>query len=59
MWKAQQIELSAYPQKKDELGEKTAPPEQTDKKLRGYRILEDLRIYPSIVCLERIRSSEV
>jgi len=47
MWKAQQMELSATPQEKE------------DESLRGYRVLEDLRTYPSVVYLERLRSSEV
>ena len=47
MWKAQQVELSATPQEKE------------DESLRGYRVLEDLRTYPSVVYLERLRSSEV
>jgi Fe-S-cluster-containing dehydrogenase component len=47
MWKAQQMELSATPQEKE------------DENLRGYRVLEDLRTYPSVVYLERLRSSEV
>ncbi len=80
MWKAQQVELSAYPQKKNEHGRRTLgeqvefvpyPQKQNEQneetqqsgasseKLRGYRILEDLRTYPSVVYLERIRSSEV
>jgi molybdopterin-containing oxidoreductase family iron-sulfur binding subunit len=59
MWQAQQVELSAYPQKKDEQGEKTEPLGETGEKLRGYRVLEDLRTYPSVVYLERIRSTEV
>src|ERR1039457_3227852 len=47
MWKAQQVELSATPQEKE------------DESLRGYRVLEELRTYPSVMYLERIRSSEV
>ena len=67
MWKAQQVELAAYPQKKNEreeterLGEQTefvAYPQkkngdeaaeqltESGEKLRGYRVLEDLRAYP-------------
>ncbi len=65
MWKAQQVELSAYPQKKKERssagkgradGSKEA---ERGAKLRGYRVLEDLRTYPSVVYLERMRSTEV
>ena len=58
MWKAQQVELSADKQKKDEEREKSDPQGKTDEALRGYRVLEDLRTYPSVVYLERIRSSE-
>jgi molybdopterin-containing oxidoreductase family iron-sulfur binding subunit len=59
MWKAQQVELAAYPQKKDEQNEQTEQPGESAEKLRGYRVLEDLRTYPSVVYLERIRSTEV
>jgi Fe-S-cluster-containing dehydrogenase component len=82
MWKAQQVQLSAYPQKKngqieetkrlgeqvefppypqnkDEQKEETEQSGESGEKLRGYRILEDLRTYPSVVYLERIRSTEV
>jgi molybdopterin-containing oxidoreductase family iron-sulfur binding subunit len=59
MWQAQQVELSAYPQKKDEQRETAEQKGETDEKLRGYRVLEDLRTYPSVVYLERIRSTEV
>ena len=58
MWKAQQVELSADKQKKDEEREKDEALGRTDEALRGYRVLEDLRTYPSVVYLERIRSSE-
>ncbi len=80
MWKAQQVELSAYPQKKNEqedterLGEQvefvpypqkrneqneeTQQSAESGEKLRGYRVLEELRTYPSVVYLERIRSTE-
>ena len=60
MWKAQQVELAAYPQKKDEQREKDEQLGKSDEEtLRGYRVLEELRTYPSIVYLERMRSSEV
>jgi molybdopterin-containing oxidoreductase family iron-sulfur binding subunit len=76
MWKAQQVELSAYPQKKDEQQEgqveqaaysqkkaeeqeEAGQPGETGEKLRGYRVLEDLRTYPSVMYLERVRSTEV
>jgi molybdopterin-containing oxidoreductase family iron-sulfur binding subunit len=55
MWKAQQVELSAYPQEKDE----STQAAEAGEKLRGYRVLEDLRTYPSVMYLERLRSSEV
>ena len=58
MWKAQQVELSADKQKKDEEREKDQELAKPDEVLRGYRVLEDLRTYPSVVYLERIRSSE-
>ncbi len=59
MWKAQQVELSADKQKKDEQREKDEQLDKNEESLRGYRILEDLRTYPSVVYLERIRSTEV
>ena len=59
MWKAQQVELSAYPQQKDEQREKDEQLDKNEEVVRGYRILEDLRTYPSVVYLERIRSTEV
>jgi molybdopterin-containing oxidoreductase family iron-sulfur binding subunit len=58
MWKAQQVELSAYPQLKDEQREKDEQLDKNEEVVRGYRILEDLRTYPSVVYLERIRSAE-
>jgi molybdopterin-containing oxidoreductase family iron-sulfur binding subunit len=59
MWKAQQVEPSDFPQKKDEQREADEKLDKYDETLRGYRILEDLRTYPSVVYLERIRSTEV
>jgi len=59
MWKAQQVELSLDKQKKDEQREEDEKLDKYDETLRGYRILEDLRTYPSVVYLERIRSTEV
>ncbi|ADL54494.1 4Fe-4S dicluster domain-containing protein [Gallionella capsiferriformans] len=50
-WAAQQVELAKDKQDKNE-GE--APSE-----LRGYRILEELRAYPSVMYLERVRESAV
>ena len=58
MWEAQQVELSAYPQQKDEQREKDEQLEKNEEVVRGYRIFEELRTYPSVVYLERIRSSE-
>ncbi len=58
MWKAQQVELSAYPQEKDEQREKDEQLDKNEEVVRGYRVLEDLRTYPSVVYLERIRSGE-
>jgi len=59
MWKAQQVELSADRQAKDDQREFDEQQGRTDGVLRGYRVLEQLRTYPSVVYLERIRSSEV
>lgn len=50
-WKKQQIELNKDKQVKDE-GESAT-------KLRGYRILEGLRTYPSVMYLEQLRESAV
>jgi molybdopterin-containing oxidoreductase family iron-sulfur binding subunit len=58
MWRAQQVQLSADRQKKDAEREKDEALGKTDEALRGYRVLEDLRTYPSVMYLERIRSSE-
>jgi molybdopterin-containing oxidoreductase family iron-sulfur binding subunit len=58
MWMAQQVELAAHPQSKDEQREKEGPLDENAETLRGYRILEELRTFPSVVYLERIRSSE-
>ena len=49
-WKEQQVELTKEKQVKDE-GE--------GSNLRGYRILEELRPYPSVMYLERVRESGV
>jgi molybdopterin-containing oxidoreductase family iron-sulfur binding subunit len=59
MWTAQQVELSADKQKKDEQREKAEQLGKHEEAVRGYRIFEELRTYPSVVYLERIRSSEV
>jgi Fe-S-cluster-containing dehydrogenase component len=49
-WEQQRVELDKDEQAKD-LGEPS--------ELRGYRILEDLRPFPSIMYLERVRASDV
>ena len=50
-WKAQQVELDKDKQLKDEKEEGTD--------LRGYRILENMRPYPSVMYLERVRESAI
>jgi Fe-S-cluster-containing dehydrogenase component len=50
-WRAQQVELDKDKQAKDE-GEDPST-------LRGYRILEDMRPYPSVMYLERVRESAI
>lgn len=50
-WEAQQVELNKDKQAKDEQEERA--------RLRGYRILEELRPYPSVMYLERVRESAV
>ncbi len=50
-WAAQQVVLDADKQAKDEHEEGPG--------LRGYRILEELRAYPSVMYLERVRESAV
>ena len=50
-WDAQQVELDKDKQAKDEKEERAV--------LRGYRILEELRAYPSVMYLERVRESAV
>ncbi len=50
-WKAQRVELTADKQEKDK--------EEGGSDLRGYRILEDLRPYPSVMYLERVRESAI
>ena len=49
-WEQQQVELDKEEQEKD-----TKP----GNKLRGYRIFEELRPYPSVMYLERVRESGV
>jgi molybdopterin-containing oxidoreductase family iron-sulfur binding subunit len=46
IWERQQVELSSDKQEKTEEG------------LRGYRVFEELRTYPSVLYLERVRDSE-
>ncbi len=50
-WKAQQVELDKDHQSKNK--------EEQESELRGYRILENLRAYPSVMYLERVRESAV
>ncbi|HEX7455673.1 MAG TPA: 4Fe-4S dicluster domain-containing protein [Gallionella sp.] len=50
-WEAQQVVLDKDKQAKDEKEERAV--------LRGYRILEELRAYPSVMYLERVRESAV
>ncbi|MEI7455825.1 MAG: 4Fe-4S dicluster domain-containing protein [Nitrosomonadales bacterium] len=50
-WAAQQVELAKDKQDKNE--------EEAPSELRGYRILEELRAYPSVMYLERVRESAV
>lgn len=49
-WKEQQVELTKDKQAKDE---------GNGSDLRGYRILEELRPYPSVMYLERVRESGI
>jgi Fe-S-cluster-containing dehydrogenase component len=49
-WQSQQVELTKDVQEKDE---------KEGNRLRGYRILEELRPYPSVMYLERVRESAV
>lgn len=46
MWKRQQVDIAKDEQFKGE-------------DLRGYRVLEELRAYPSVMYMERVRESEV
>jgi len=50
-WQAQQVELDKDAQAKDK--------EEGGSDLRGYRIFEELRPYPSVMYLERVRESAV
>lgn len=50
-WKAQRVELNAEEQEKNK--------EEGGSELRGYRILEELRAYPSVMYMERVRESAI
>ncbi|MGB8517852.1 MAG: 4Fe-4S dicluster domain-containing protein [Gallionella sp.] len=50
-WKAQRVELAVDEQEKDK--------EEGGSELRGYRILEELRPYPSVMYMERVRESAI
>jgi molybdopterin-containing oxidoreductase family iron-sulfur binding subunit len=50
-WEHQQVELAEDEQAKDK--------QEGGSKLRGYRILEELRAYPSVMYLERVRESGI
>ena len=54
----EQIEFVPYPQNTNEQSQETKQSGESGEKLRGYRVLEDLRTYPSVMYLERIRSTE-
>jgi len=49
MWRQQQVELHKDRQDKDKTGDNGG--------VRGYRVLEELRAYPSIMYLERVRDT--
>ena len=50
MWRQQRVDLSKDVQDKDRDG--------NPESIRGYRVLEELRAYPSIMYLERVRDSQ-
>lgn len=50
-WKKQQVDLNKDKQPKDAITE--------GAKIRGYRILEELRTYPSVMYLEQLREGTV
>jgi molybdopterin-containing oxidoreductase family iron-sulfur binding subunit len=50
-WKQQQVELNKDKQSKDAT--------ESAAKHRGYRILEELRTYPSVMYLEQLRESAI
>lgn len=49
-WQSQQVDLTKEVQDKDE---------KEGNRLRGYRVLEELRPYPSVMYMERVRESAV
>ncbi len=50
-WMQQQVDLNKDKQAKDAT--------EAAVKLRGYRILEELRTYPSVMYLEQLRESAI
>jgi len=50
-WQTQQVELDKDKQAKDE--------KEGGTELRGYRILENMRPYPSVMYLERVTESAI
>lgn len=50
MWRQQRVDLSKDVQDKDRDG--------NPESVRGYRVLEELRAYPSIMYLERVRDTQ-
>jgi len=50
MWRQQRVDLSKDVQDKDRDG--------NPESIRGYRVLEELRAYPSIMYLERVRDTQ-
>jgi len=50
-WQAQKVELDKDAQTKDK--------EEVGSDLRGYRIFEELRPYPSVMYLERVREAAI
>ena len=59
-WQAQQVELNKDAQTKDQAGnEEGGGSKEEGGALRGYRIFEELRPYPSVMYLERVRESAV
>ncbi len=50
VWRLQQVELHKDKQDKDKSGDNGG--------VRGYRVLEELRAYPSVLYLERVRDTK-